>query len=337
MADNVAITAGSGTTIATDDISGVHYQRVKLVDGTLDGTGAIGGDATNGLDVDVTRQDAWRIPAETTMQNAASSTGNGTSMTVTGYGMAMLQVTGTFTATITVEGTRDSGTTWIQCSVSQVGGTELYDTITAPGVYRALIAGFDSVRARVTWTSGTSVTVVGRATNAPYVARTIRAIGNVAHDAVDSGAPVKIGARSVAALSTATMVAAGDRTDVVADVDGVVITRAERPLGDTLIERVTDTGGTSTALTTFGATANARNCIDAITVYNDSTTAGFVDIRDGSAGSVIWTIPLPPKGGAHITFPRPLRQPTANTALAYDVSGALTTVYLSFLGFKSKA
>lgn len=29
MADNVAITAGSGTSVATDDISGVHYQRVK--------------------------------------------------------------------------------------------------------------------------------------------------------------------------------------------------------------------------------------------------------------------------------------------------------------------
>lgn len=55
MADNVAITAGSGTTVATDDVAGVHYQRVKLVDGTLDATGAIGGDATNGLDVDVTR------------------------------------------------------------------------------------------------------------------------------------------------------------------------------------------------------------------------------------------------------------------------------------------
>lgn len=55
MADNVAITAGSGTTIATDDVGGTHFQRVKLVDGTLDGTGAIGGDATNGLDVDVTR------------------------------------------------------------------------------------------------------------------------------------------------------------------------------------------------------------------------------------------------------------------------------------------
>lgn len=33
MPDNVAITAGSGTSIATDDISGVHYQRVKPVHG----------------------------------------------------------------------------------------------------------------------------------------------------------------------------------------------------------------------------------------------------------------------------------------------------------------
>jgi len=30
MADNVAITAGSGTTIAADDVSGVMYQKVKL-------------------------------------------------------------------------------------------------------------------------------------------------------------------------------------------------------------------------------------------------------------------------------------------------------------------
>lgn len=30
MADNVAITAGSGTNIAADDVSSVYYQRVKL-------------------------------------------------------------------------------------------------------------------------------------------------------------------------------------------------------------------------------------------------------------------------------------------------------------------
>lgn len=48
MADNVAITAGSGTSVATDDIASVHYQRVKLslgADGTavdaVAGAGAV--------------------------------------------------------------------------------------------------------------------------------------------------------------------------------------------------------------------------------------------------------------------------------------------------------
>lgn len=59
MANNVTIPAqGTGDTtpvVATEDITSVHYQLVKLVDGTATGTGRIGGDATNGLDVDVTR------------------------------------------------------------------------------------------------------------------------------------------------------------------------------------------------------------------------------------------------------------------------------------------
>lgn len=49
MADNVAITAGAGTTVATDEVSAVHFQKVKLVDGTADSSAAIPGDATNGL------------------------------------------------------------------------------------------------------------------------------------------------------------------------------------------------------------------------------------------------------------------------------------------------
>src|SRR3990172_9674577 len=56
MADNTVLNAGSGgDTIATDDVAGVKYQIVKLADGTDQGTGLIAGDATNGLDVDVTR------------------------------------------------------------------------------------------------------------------------------------------------------------------------------------------------------------------------------------------------------------------------------------------
>ena len=53
MADNVAITAGAGTTVATDDAGSAHYQRVKLTDGTADSTAVIPGDATNGLWVNI--------------------------------------------------------------------------------------------------------------------------------------------------------------------------------------------------------------------------------------------------------------------------------------------
>lgn len=75
MVDNIAITAGAGTTIATDDVSGVHYQRVKLVDGTLEGTAAIPGDATDGLRVN-TRGGGIVIAQTPTITAGAYSAGD---------------------------------------------------------------------------------------------------------------------------------------------------------------------------------------------------------------------------------------------------------------------
>ncbi len=161
--------------------------------------------------------------------------------------------------------------------------------------------------------------------------------GTIASDAVDSGNPVKVGARAVSSLASATMVAAADRVDQVADIDGSQIMKPLVPFGDIIVERVTNTNGTSTNFTSFSAVANTRNYVSAITVHNSATTNVFLDLRDGSAGSVIYTIPLPALGGATISFPVPLRQPTANTALAYDVSAATTSVYISVVGFQSKA
>lgn len=58
MVDNVTLNPGvGGDDIATEDVAGVEYQKVKLVDGTATSTTAIplSGDLANGLDVDVTR------------------------------------------------------------------------------------------------------------------------------------------------------------------------------------------------------------------------------------------------------------------------------------------
>ena len=76
MADGVTFqsatlaTPPSGTVASTDEVTigGLlgQVQRVKLVDGTDGGTGLIGGDAANGLDVDVTR-----LPALATGDNTA--------------------------------------------------------------------------------------------------------------------------------------------------------------------------------------------------------------------------------------------------------------------------
>ena len=57
MADNKTIDNGGLTdfTAATDEIGGVDYQYVKLVDGTPDSTAKIQGTEANGLEVDVTR------------------------------------------------------------------------------------------------------------------------------------------------------------------------------------------------------------------------------------------------------------------------------------------
>lgn len=161
--------------------------------------------------------------------------------------------------------------------------------------------------------------------------------GDVPHDTADTGNPVKMGFKAEASLAGATLVADADRTDGYADLDGVQIVKAFAPFGDLLSERVTNTDGASTALSTFGATASARNIITYIVVHNSSTANAFIDFRDGTAGTVMLTLPLPAGGGAMFQPCVPLRQTTANTALAYDVSAATTTVYISVGGFKSKA
>src|SRR6185436_8071380 len=70
MADNVAITAGSGTTIASDDIGGVHYQIIKVGFGVLDSVTLAS--SSNGLPV--AQQGTWNVTNAGTFATQAACT-----------------------------------------------------------------------------------------------------------------------------------------------------------------------------------------------------------------------------------------------------------------------
>lgn len=95
-------------------------------------------------------------PRLVTLQNAAGATGNGTVInTMSGYAWMTVDVSGTFTATLTFEGTID-GTNWFAVGLQPWAGGALATTATAAGQFKLptdLL--LDKFRARVSaWTSG---------------------------------------------------------------------------------------------------------------------------------------------------------------------------------------
>jgi len=116
-----------------------------------------------------------------------------------------------------------------------------------------------------------------------------------------------------------------------------IATNTTRP---TLIsERTSNTDGASTALSNFGALASNFNYIYALSIFRTDagTTPIYIDFRDGTGGSILYSVVLPPNGGAVIAnhWQSPLFRTSANTALAFDVSAATTTVFISVSGFRS--
>jgi hypothetical protein len=132
------------------------------------------------------------------------------------------------------------------------------------------------------------------------------AAGDVAHDGADSGNPVKVGAKATTGLTGATMVANSDRVDNIARVDGALIVQPFCPLEDVVQERTTNTDGASTAFASGLAApgAGVRLWVTSVDICNSSATFCTVDLRDGSAGSVLWTLPVPATGGVVKQFNR---------------------------------
>ena len=163
-------------------------------------------------------------PATTAiLQNAATATGDGNTLSVDGCAAVSFQVSGTFTATVTFEGTVN-GANWVAIQAFPSTGSTGTTTATAAGVWIASCAGLRQVRARVTWTGGTSITVLAAAIPGSATAITGGAAvtattsGDVAHDSPDSGNPIKVGGKAESTSPAA--VADGDRVDAWFDLLG---------------------------------------------------------------------------------------------------------------------
>ncbi len=159
--------------------------------------------------------------------------------------------------------------------------------------------------------------------------------GDIAHDTGDSGNPVKIGAKAVSAEPA--VVTANDRVNIIADLVGKqIVLPYSNP--ENFVSGAITTAMTATTSTSLIASPGAglRNYVTQITVSNAHATVGTdVIIQDGSGGTTLYTIPAAAVyGGAAVSFPCPLRQPTAATALfcANVTTGASTKVSAS--GYK---
>lgn len=157
----------------------------------------------------------------------------------------------------------------------------------------------------------------------------------VAHDAADAGNPLKVGYKATTSISGLTPVATNDRTDAFAGIDGIAIFRPHSNLEDRVSAVVGVTDGSSTQLIPVQG-SGIRFCATTIILANSSATNVTVDLRDGTAGSVLATIPAAANsGGAVVSLQTPLCT-TANTIFAMDPSASASTITATAIGFKTK-
>ncbi len=239
MADNTTLDpAAGGDTIATDDIGGIKFQRIKLI---------YGGDGVNSGDV------------------------------ATANPLPVVQ-TGALPA-----GTNNIGDVDVLTLPALPAGTNAIGKLAAN-------SGVDIGDVDVTSVSGNVTVIQGTAS-----ALKVEPAGNVAHDAADSGNPVKIGLKALAVGAAPTAVATGDRTDAYANTHGVQFVMPGHPACLTYWANYTSTQTNAAIIT---QAAGGKLVITGITVAADNENSINPSVRIG-----LGTASTP--SGAQVVFSHP--------------------------------
>tara|TARA_R110000868_G_scaffold148399_7_gene370319 strand:- start:70 stop:1002 length:933 start_codon:yes stop_codon:yes gene_type:complete len=303
MADNLTTQSGtpatvpSASVIATDDVSSVHFQKVKLDVGGDGVSVPASGDATNGLDVDVTR-----VQGTVTVGDGGGTIsvddGGGT-LTVDGT----VAVTGAYQATqpvslATAPTTPVTGTFWqttqpVSGTVAVTGvATELtlasVDTKT-PALGQALAA----YSVPVILPSATITTLTPPAAISGFATDTKQSDGTQKSQIVDGSGNV-----------------IGSTTNAL-DVNIQSGSISEKPITAATLTNVTSSATTATIL---ASNSNRRMA----TIYNDSTSALYLKYG-ATASATSYTIKM--EAGAYYELPTPV------------YTGVLDGIWISANGF----
>jgi len=310
MADNVPITAGSGTTIATDDVSGVHYQINKLALGAADAAtlaSSNSGVVDGGTQRVVLPTDQPPVSVDNdalVVSGSVTSATNIFSQDCSQYSYVSVHITSAGTSsTVTYEGSNDN-TNWISAFGQNLATTVgvLVNTTTSTTII-VLPTPFRYFRARVsTYGSGTvAATAIFKMTGIDQRFNgTVSSSGNfaVTMAASSTGSPAKSRDNAAGATDTgipaffvrrdtptAVTPAAGDYEAPQIDQHGSVWVREKTSTTSAL----TNVAGSATSVTVLALNANRKGA----TIYNDSTAILYLKLG-ATASTTSFTVKMQP-------------------------------------------
>lgn len=245
-----------------------------------------------------------------------------------------LRLSGTWTGTVVFSGSTDNGSTWFVWTLLNTTTQAVEAALTDAGSAAAVVykpiwaAGFTHVRVLSTaWTSGTlTIDFVG-SSQAGDVGIFL-CIGNIPHDAADTGNPVKIGLKAATGGLPAA-VANADRVNATGDVYGRQITRRL----DTWKVQHQPVAATQATISQASGGAGIKNVCTSITVTLSSTAAPTAErvvfnLRDGAtgAGTILWSgglsVPAVAGESRSIVVPNLWIEGTAATAMTLESAAA---------------
>lgn len=134
--------------------------------------------------------------------------------------------------------------------------------------------------------SGT-ITTVSTVTAVTTITNAVAVNGSVAHDGVDSGAPVKVGAKAVAFGSNPTGVAAADRTDLYANRAGIPFVLGGHPNSITTSAQIQDADNAQTDQAIVSVAGGSKIVVTRLTASCDGSTTNPTNIKVGFATATL--------------------------------------------------